>query len=340
MTEAAAEDGTDVDHEHLSHSITIAEAGYVYIYLSNENGTTDPIDVFFDDFKVVQQHTPIVQKDDYYPFGLTFNSYSSGIENLFKFNGKEELEETGWYDYGARMLDPSLARWFNIDPLADRYKNLSPYNYVANNPLKYVDPDGKEIRFADNKSTNLLFKMRVVANMAASFVLSKKARSNIKTLMGKDANLHVIQNNSGRKSKVVPAGLEKWENDRPEPPKVEFNENGDMVFPEGDGQKEIDEWRGNKPANNHNNGEGDGTLIRLDLDQMKDFQKKGDIINVGTGIDHEISHAVAIEKGKAGKTAPEEEQRAVNETDVIRTEKNRFRIFNKIEKRDTYDRTY
>ncbi|MEP2025851.1 DUF6443 domain-containing protein, partial [Reichenbachiella sp.] len=67
------EDGDFKDHEKLSHSITIEKAGYVYVYLSNEQGDTAPIDVFFDDFKITHHHTPIVQKDDYYPFGLTFN---------------------------------------------------------------------------------------------------------------------------------------------------------------------------------------------------------------------------------------------------------------------------
>jgi len=59
----AKEDGTNVAHESMTASITIQEAGYVYIYLSNEEAT--PVEVFFDDFTVTQTKSPVVQSDDY-----------------------------------------------------------------------------------------------------------------------------------------------------------------------------------------------------------------------------------------------------------------------------------
>jgi RHS repeat-associated protein len=63
----------------------------------------------------------------------------------FGFNGKEKDQETGWNDFGARMYSGSLGRWFSNDPLEAKYPSLSPYNFVANNPIIYVDPDGKDI---------------------------------------------------------------------------------------------------------------------------------------------------------------------------------------------------
>jgi hypothetical protein len=69
--------------------IKITEPGFVYIYLSNEN--ENRVEVFFDDFTVEHTKSPVVQQDDYYPFGLTFNSYQrekSSI-NQYQFNGKE-----------------------------------------------------------------------------------------------------------------------------------------------------------------------------------------------------------------------------------------------------------
>lgn len=47
-----------------------------------------------------------------------------------------------WYDYGARMYDPAMGLFTQIDPLAEQYPHLNPYQYCAGNPVKYVDPDG------------------------------------------------------------------------------------------------------------------------------------------------------------------------------------------------------
>ena len=48
------------------------------------------------------------------------------------------------YDYGARFYDPSISLWASVDPLADDPDNVgfSPYAYVWNNPLKFIDPTG------------------------------------------------------------------------------------------------------------------------------------------------------------------------------------------------------
>ncbi len=62
------------------------------------------------------------------------------------FTGKERDEETGYGYFGARYMDHELmTMWLSVDPMADKYPNLSPYAYCAWNPVKLVDPDGREI---------------------------------------------------------------------------------------------------------------------------------------------------------------------------------------------------
>ncbi len=88
--------------------------------------------------------------NDYYPFGMSFlkpatrNVYDPlAIPYNYKYNGKE-LQETGMYDYGARMYMPDLGRWGVVDPLAETTRRWSPYNYALDNPVMFVDPDGRK----------------------------------------------------------------------------------------------------------------------------------------------------------------------------------------------------
>ena len=129
----------------FSQPIVVTEAGYIFVYLSNESNTTNW--VYFDDLKITHTKSPVIQSDDYYPFGLkTSNSYSreNSLENKYLYNGKEKQDELdlGWYDYIARQYDPAIGRFLSIDPAADLMRRISPYAYTYNNPIRFTDPDG------------------------------------------------------------------------------------------------------------------------------------------------------------------------------------------------------
>ncbi|SHM42726.1 RHS repeat domain-containing protein, partial [Flavobacterium chilense] len=91
----------------------------------------------------------IQEENNYYPFGLKQEGYNT-VKNStsdalkYKFNGKELQDELGlgMYDYGSRLYDPARAGWSNIDPLAEKMRRHSPYNYCFDNPMRFTDPDG------------------------------------------------------------------------------------------------------------------------------------------------------------------------------------------------------
>ena len=82
----------------------------------------------------------------YYPYGGAFGDICQRSD-LYRYSGKEldKISGLDWYDFSARHLDPAYCRFTTPDPLAEQYPHLSPYAYCANNPLTYVDPDGRDI---------------------------------------------------------------------------------------------------------------------------------------------------------------------------------------------------
>ncbi len=106
----------------------------------------------------------ILQEDAYYPYGMNIKGLSynnSCSENKYKYNGKrctersrsELQDEFGldWYDYGARMYDASIGRWHVSDPKTEEREWLSPFNYVQNNPLGRIDPNGARDHVFDDR---------------------------------------------------------------------------------------------------------------------------------------------------------------------------------------------
>ena len=87
-----------------------------------------------------------VQHIQYLPYGEPYvNERPFGYSERFLFTGKERDEETGYGYFGARYMDHELmTMWLSVDPMSDKYPSISPYAYCAWNPVKLVDPDGRD----------------------------------------------------------------------------------------------------------------------------------------------------------------------------------------------------
>ena len=87
-----------------------------------------------------------VQYCEYLPFGEPLvDQRSTTWSSRYTFSGKERDSETGYSYFGARYYNSDLSIWLSVDPLSDKYPNLTPYAYCANNPVMLVDPDGRDV---------------------------------------------------------------------------------------------------------------------------------------------------------------------------------------------------
>jgi RHS repeat-associated protein len=132
----------------INNPVNVIKNGFLYIYVSNESN----LPVFFDNLTVT--HTPgaIVEETHYYPFGLTMAGISGkalvfGPENKKKkFQGQEYNDELGVnvYEFKYRMDDPQIGRFWQIDPLSDKYVYNSTYAFSENKVTAHIELEGLE----------------------------------------------------------------------------------------------------------------------------------------------------------------------------------------------------
>ena len=181
------------------------------------NGTSFLYEYFLKDHlgntrAIIDQNNHISQIQDYYAFGLEMNSGNQYIgSNKYLYNGKEKQDELGLnqLDYGARLYDPIIGRWNVIDPLAEGNRRFSPYNYGNNNPIRFIDPDGREIEDVVGGTKYSGLDAKVKFNELVSKSSSTKSNDDwLKKLL---AALGIGPKNSPKNKEDAQAISENWE---------------------------------------------------------------------------------------------------------------------------------
>ena len=211
-----------------------------------------------------------VQHLQYLPYGERYvDQRAAGYHERFTFTGKERDEETGYGYFGARYMDHELmTMWLSVDPMADKYPSMSPYSYCAWNPVKLVDPDGREIWIKGSDGNEYQYKGGKLLNADGS---DYKGEDEFVLRVMNDLNTLKINGMEDQISSLEKSGYKH---------RIESTDGHNQTKPESDAKA--------------TNGTGCKTTIKYNQNRLKEDGWKRPAV---VGLAHELQHSFEMDKG-------------------------------------------
>ncbi len=237
----------------------------------------------------------------------------------YQISNTKKWQSVNYY-YGAHYYNPKWSIWLSVDPLAEEYPSISPYAYVAHNPLKYIDPDGRRIVYhADN---SFLFNIDIKARLFFQSIFgSKETRFMIKQLKTSE-NDHTIREFNSSGSITTPKTLDEYEEKALNDPNLQVpNYIEDSEETIANFNTNLKEYKDNRP-NKHRDGSGDGSNVNLnfeaDLKEKSNYKKTKNTI-----LFHELYHSKRMDDGTMETRKTEEVKASQFINKNFRNDKNR-----------------